>query len=164
MNLSLKIYLVATVCLINFTPYGAVAADGLDNPWPLYTPALQAAATIGRTLSCLKAAEEVCEDGLDYCLMSEQEKISYYLQICYEEKFACDNSCNDDAQICRDSGTPSPECQDQWVLCDAKCVSEGTQCTTDAINGNHEQLTAVECYSEWSACKLYWEGVCIGSQ
>lgn len=140
---------------------GNAAAKELETPWSLYIAAVEIATTTGRITACLNDAQTVCEEGRDYCLMSVEEKISYQLQVCFEEKLACDTGCNNDYQTCVDLGTPSATCHAEQELCYTNCETAGTQCQLDAINGEYVQLPAEVCDSEYAQCIDKWYAVCV---
>ncbi|MBU0945459.1 MAG: hypothetical protein KJ804_18765 [Proteobacteria bacterium] len=150
------------ICSAILLPVSAGAGESESpSPWSLYISAVQAAATTGRVNSCINTSKELCESERDYCLMSVQEKISEQLQICYEEKLACGDSCSADFDDCVEIGTPQSECHTQWEICDAACANAGVLCQVNAINGTYEQLPAEVCDSEYVSCIDRWYAYCV---
>lgn len=159
----IRICLPAAVASIISFPYGAAAVED-DSPWALYTSTVQTAVEAGiqaRFESCYNSAKELCESERDYCLMSLEEKITYHIQICLEEKQDCLASCSADYEECRATGTPQSECAAAREECDGICTEQGEQCTLDAINGNYELPSAEECDNAFKKCIDYWSARCL---
>ena len=160
MSMPSKVFLLATIFLVNFVPVSSFANDD-DLLLILGVPPIVAHAK--KYHDCLGEAEVVCGESFDYCMMTVEEKISYNLQLCYETKVSCYSTCDDNYQECCDkSGLQEcpEECRIQKRNCYTQCDNEGTQCTLDAINGNYEKPIESKCINDWTKCLERLKKVC----
>lgn len=155
MKLFLGIYLLATVCVINSIPYGALA-DDMDNKRVLiFTPANIASTKIGRYDACVRIAMEECNTNYDLCMLDEDGQRALALRYCYDQLVACYGSCDDDYAACcapyEDRVCPE-ECRTIKTGCYATCQDVGAQCQLDAINYPYEPPVESECFEDWNVC------------
>lgn len=151
MKLFVSIFLLATVY---FIPYGAIAKE--RNPWPGYMAAIDTAAREGREQryeNCMYWVRFVCNQDKEYCLTSLEKKIQLYLQGCYDKQLDCLDSCSDDYQTCKDTGTPLPTCGENFRQCNSACEATGRQCQLDAIGEiNAIHVPESECEGLYQEC------------
>lgn len=155
MKLFLEICLLATVCVINSIPYGALA-DALDNKRMLiFTPANIASTIIGRYDACVRIAMEECDTNHDLCMLNVEGQIALALQNCYDQLMACNGFCDDDYATCcapyEDRVCPEG-CRITKTACYEVCQDEGEQCQLDAINYPYEPPVESECFENWNVC------------
>lgn len=142
MKIFLSKGLLAAALLACTIPSGSAAREQTDDPMLILTVPLIANDIAVKYHACVDELMEGCQSTFDYCMMTVEEKISYHLQLCLDQKIACYDACGGE-QICMEA-----------------CDAAGTQCTLDAINGNYDAPDADACGKELDDCTEYTEEFC----
>ncbi len=142
----------------NIPPFATAQEEGIDDA-DLLLSIVPAAIIPGNILrrfnACMGEMRPGCENTYNYCMMTVQEKISYQLQLCLDQKFECYSACEQNyEQCCTESGLPEcpHACQIQKDVCMAACDAEGDQCVQNAIGGNYDPPIEDECQNDLEEC------------